>query len=111
MFTGYNFFLHLLNPIFAVFALLLLKDAKFNKKTCFLALIPPFLYAIVYYIFVVLKKEWSDFYNFTLGGKEWASFITLFVILCVTYIISAILVFSYKKLSIQEPQKHPSIKG
>ena len=61
--------------------------------------------------FVVLKKEWPDFYNFTFGGKEWVSFVTLFVILCVTYAISAILVFSYKKLSNQNSRKRPSIKG
>lgn len=101
LFTEYNFFLHLLNPFLAAISLLLIKDAKFNRKTRFFTLIPPFLYAIIYFIFVIVKKEWSDFYNFTLGGKTWVSFITLLIILCVTYATSAILVFAYKKLSSQ----------
>ncbi len=109
LFSGYNFFLHFLNPLLAVISLLLLNHPKYNCKTSFLSLIPPFLYAILYFIFVILRKDWSDFYNFTLGGNDWLSFITLFVILVVTYSISTILVLCCKKLAKPESEKQSSI--
>ncbi len=99
LFSGYNFFLHFLNPLFAIISLFLLKNPNFNFKICFLTLIPPFLYAIIYFIFVILKKDWPDFYNFTLGGKDWLSIFSLIIILGVTYLISSALVSFSKKLS------------
>ena len=109
LFSGYNFFLHFLNPLLAVIALFLFKEPKFSFKTCFLSLVPPFLYAIIYFIFVILRKDWPDFYNFTLGGKDWLSILTLFIILSVTYFISAILITFCKKLSKQDSEKQSSI--
>lgn len=109
LFSEYNFFLHFLNPLFAVISLLLLKNPEYNFKTCFYTLIPPALYAIIYFIFVILKKDWPDFYNFTLGGKDWLSFFTLLIILGVTYLISATLVLLSKKLS-KNPEKESSFK-
>ncbi len=111
LFSEYNFFLHFLNPLFAVISLFLFKNPKFNFKICFITLIPPILYAIIYFIFVILRKDWPDFYNFTLGGKDWLSIFTLLVILGVTYSISAILVLCCQKLSKPKIKKESSFQG
>ncbi len=109
LFSGYNFFLHFLNPLFAVGSLFLLDQPDYNHKTSFLSLIPPSLYAILYFIFVVIRKDWPDFYNFTLGGNDWFSIISLLVILIVTYSISTILILCCKKLAKRETKKPSSI--
>ena len=111
LFSEYNFFLHFLNPLFAAISLFLFKNSKFNFKICFTTLIPPVLYAIIYFIFVILRKDWPDFYNFTLGGKDWLSIFTLLVILSATYSISAILVLCCQKISKQKTKKESSFQG
>lgn len=92
-FSDYEFFLHFLNPLFAVISLLLIKKPRYNPRNRLLTLIPPFLYAVFYCIFVIILKDWPDFYNFTFGGKLLVAPISLIIILATTYLISSILSF------------------
>lgn len=91
LFSDYEFFLHFLNPLFATISLLLFKKPNYNYKNCLLCLLPPSIYAVIYFIFVMIIKSWPDFYNFTFGGKFWVAPITLVVILTTTYLIAFIL--------------------
>lgn len=78
IFTGSRFFLHGLCPILAIFTFcFVIKDLHIKFKTTFLALIPVFLYACVYYTLVKLVGEerggWNDFYGFLTKIPEWIS--------------------------------------
>lgn len=69
LYSGTLFFFHLLNPLLAIICFtMFMKDNVFSYKYALLGVIPTFLYAIVYVIMILINK-WSDFYNFTFGGK------------------------------------------
>lgn len=87
IFTGSRFFLHGLCPILAIFTFcVVIKDLRIRKRTTFLALIPVFIYACVYYTLVKVVGEerggWNDFYGFLTRIPEW---ISLSVFLPLTY--------------------------
>ena len=69
VFLGRNVFLHGINPILAFITFCFLEKGLLPKKTCVFAIIPTFIYSIVYIICVVFAKVWEDFYGFTFGGR------------------------------------------
>lgn len=72
MLLGPMFFFHFLNPLLAALSFIFCTgSAEISKKSLFLALIPPALYAIPYTINVVFLKTWPDFYGVTFGGRPW----------------------------------------
>ena len=78
IFTGSRFFLHGLCPLLAIFTFcFVIKDLHIRRRTTFLALIPVFLYACVYYTLVKVVGEerggWNDFYGFLTRMPEWIS--------------------------------------
>ena len=78
IFTGSRFFLHGLCPVLAIFTFcFVLKDLHIRFRTTFLALIPVFIYACVYYTLVkvvgVERGGWNDFYGFLTRIPEWIS--------------------------------------
>lgn len=97
LFSDYNFFMHFFNPLLATISLLLLKKPKFNLISRLLTLLPPFIYAIIYFFFVMVLKAWPDFYNFTFGGKIYYATISLTVIMVTVFIISSLLSFLCNK--------------
>ena len=69
MYSDDMYFYHLLNPILSVVGLILTGPKKFSIGARFCAVIPVFVYSIVYGICVIIIKCWSDFYGFTFGGR------------------------------------------
>lgn len=89
---GTAFYMHLAGPLAALITFLFLEtDCAVKLSETFLALIPAALYGAVYLTEVVFIGEgnggWVDFYTFNRGGY-W--YITVFVILGVTYLIAVI---------------------
>ena len=89
---GTAFYMHLAGPAAAFVAFSFLEtDTRIKFPETFLALIPSVLYGSLYLIQVVVIGEenggWSDFYTFNKGGY-W--YITMFILLGVTYLIALI---------------------
>ena len=102
MFTGNNFFMHLLTPLLAIFSFIFCERTdNFSFKNTWLGLVPVVLYGIVYTIMVVFVGEanggWKDFYGFTFGGNMWAIPISLVVMLGATFGFACLLWFCQKK--------------
>lgn len=78
IFTGSRFFLHGLCPILNILAFcVFVTSHKIKIKESFLSLIPVAIYAIVYFIMVVVITEanggWDDFYGFATRIPVWIS--------------------------------------
>ena len=78
IFTGSRFFLHGVCPILNILAFcIFVTSHKINIKQSFFALIPVALYAIVYFVMVVVITEerggWDDFYGFATKIPVWIS--------------------------------------
>ena len=82
IFTGSRFFLHFLCPVLSVVAFCCLINSHMVRLwESPLALIPVFLYAMVYLVMVVIIGEehggWNDFYGFATKIPAWLSLITI----------------------------------
>ena len=86
------FFYHLFNPILTVTSFILVKHPKYRYLYALFGVVPMLVYGAFYSSFV-LSNVWKDFYGFTFGGNWWAIFIALPIMICVTYLISFVLVF------------------
>ena len=78
IFTGSRFFLHGVCPILNILAFcLFVTSHKINIKESILSLIPVAIYAIVYFVMVVVITEerggWDDFYGFATRMPLWIS--------------------------------------
>lgn len=98
---GTAFYMHLAGPMAALVTFVFLEtDSKIKLPETFLALIPSLLYGAVYLTEVIIIGEqnggWSDFYTFNKGGF-W--YITMPIVLCVTYLIAVLTRLIHNKLS------------
>ena len=78
IFTGSRFFLHGVCPILVILAFcLFITSHKISVRQSFFALIPVAIYAIVYFMMVVVITEenggWDDFYGFATRIPVWIS--------------------------------------
>ena len=78
IFTGSRFFLHGVCPILSILAFcVFITSHKISFKQTFYALIPVAIYAIVYFIMVVVityeRGGWKDFYGFATRMPLWIS--------------------------------------
>lgn len=64
MFERSNLFMHTLNPIFITLLFTVaISDAKIKFSRTLYAIIPAFVYALIYFIFVFVIKTWRDHYH------------------------------------------------
>ena len=78
IFTGSRFFLHGVCPVLNILAFcIFVTSHKISVKQSFFALIPVAIYAIVYFVMVVVVTEenggWGDFYGFVTKIPVWIS--------------------------------------
>ncbi|MCR5612037.1 MAG: hypothetical protein K6F68_09465 [Clostridiales bacterium] len=90
LFEGSSFFMHFLTPVLAMLSFVLFEGGmRIGFINILFALIPTIIYAVVYFIMVLIVGEekggWNDFYGFNKGGK-W--YITAPVIIGMTALIS-----------------------
>ena len=82
MVTGHNLFLHVLNPLAAMFSFAVLeREPRIRLAQTLWCLLPTVVYGIVYFYQVIIlgpwKGGWFDFYGFELGGMWYISAIAL----------------------------------
>ena len=90
IFTGSRLFLHGLCPVLAVIAFcFFISEQRINLWRTFYPLIPVFIYAVLYYVMVVVIGEhrggWNDFYGFATRLPVWIPAVT---ILPLTFLIA-----------------------
>ena len=93
IFTGSRFFLHGVCPILNILAFcLFVTSNKIKAKETFFSLIPVAIYAIIYFVMVVVITEanggWSDFYGFATRIPFW---IPVILILPLTFGIATLI--------------------
>ena len=92
MFEGNTLALHLTTPLLAIISLIFFeRDNDFSLGDCLIASLPAYVYGIVYFTLVVCLHVWTDWYNFTLGGKGYMIPIALVVMFLASFGISALL--------------------
>ena len=90
IFTGSRFFLHGVCPLLAIAAFcFFMSEKRLRLRDSLLTLIPVLVYAVIYYVMVVIVGEerggWNDFYGFLTRLPHW---IPLTAILPLTFLIS-----------------------
>lgn len=101
LFEGTSFFMHFLTPVLAILSFVLFESGtKIGYINILFALIPTLIYAVVYFIMVLIVGEekggWNDFYGFNKGGK-W--YITAPVIIAMTALISFVVILLHNAAS------------
>ena len=94
LFKGVCFFMHLSTPLLAIVTFSLLEASNRLGYILILpALIPTVIYAVVYFVMVLIKGEkkggWKDFYGFNKGGR-W--YVSAPVIIAMTALIAFLLI-------------------
>ncbi len=103
MYNNTNLFFHLIVPVLAIVSFIIFESYEFKYKDALLGVIPMLLYSVYYTTNVLLhlengKPTWEyDFYGF-LRGNVYNVFISIPVIILVTYTFSLIIVFLNNKL-------------
>lgn len=95
-FEGNTFALHLSTPLLAIFSLLLTENeietgVSLRLRDTLWALAPTVVYSFVYAYMVIFDGRWTDWYGFTFGGNYAVAPISMLVMYCVTFAISAVL--------------------
>ncbi len=93
IFTGSRFFLHGLCPILAMIAFcFFISEQRIRFRDTLFALVPVLIYAVLYYVMVVVIGEhrggWDDFYGFATRLPSWAS---AAIILSLTILIATVI--------------------
>ena len=74
LFSGPDFFLHLLCPLLALISFLAWDRPPMTPLLSLIGVIPVLLYGLLYLHKVVYAKAWEDFYGFNRGGHWPRSF-------------------------------------
>ena len=74
LFSGPDFFLHLLCPLLALISFLAWDRPPMTPLLSLIGVIPVLLYGLLYLRKVVYAKAWEDFYGFNRGGHWPRSF-------------------------------------
>ena len=101
--TGVNFWLHIVSPMLTILLFQCVETGiPFPKKAALPALIPYWIYMIVYFIMVILigeeKGGWSDFY---MTKAFWPPWISAILMLAIGFAISFSLRLLHNKLATQ----------
>ena len=93
IFTGSRFFLHGLCPILAIVAFcFFISEQRIRLKDTLFALVPVFVYAVLYYVMVVVLGEdrggWNDFYGFATRLPVWIPMVS---IMPLTFLIATVI--------------------
>lgn len=65
---GNGFYVHLTGPLLSVLSCCLLERGGWSFSEGFFGMLPTLIYGTVYFIQVIIRKKWDDFYGFNRGG-------------------------------------------
>jgi len=98
MFSKDMFFFHFLNPLLATITLvILLEEYSFSFVDRIIGMAPTIVYSIIYFVMLVVLKQWEDFYNFTFGGKYYLIPIVVAIIYGITVAVSWVLAYMHNR--------------
>lgn len=98
LFSGDMLFFHLLNPVLAIIStIFLIKGKRFRLRDRFWAILPCFVYSIVYLVHVVFVGDWEDFYGFTFGRQDYLIPFTMMGMYLVTAVIAGVVTWLHNK--------------
>ena len=98
MILGPMFFLHFFNPVLAAITYTFLSgNQKTTKIECLLSLLPPIIYAVPYFVCVVIIHIWPDFYGLTFGGQNHLIIFVCAVFCAIVYGISSLLAYCHNR--------------
>ena len=84
--------LHLTTPMLAIISLIFFeRDNEFSLGDSLIASMPAYVYGVVYFTLVVCLGVWTDWYNFTLGGKGYMIPVALVVMFLAAFGLSVLL--------------------
>ena len=111
IFSGSRFFLHGVCPILAILTFCgFICSHLVRLKESFLALIPVFIYAVLYFIMVVVIGEdnggWNDFYGFATRIPVW---IPATLIMPLSFGIATLLRLAHNKCCLSRRQKDAAL--
>lgn len=78
MFTGANFFFHLINPLIALIIYLFSFDNRISPLYNFYSIVPILIYGIIYFTNVLILQKWPDFYAFNTSAAWYISTLIMF---------------------------------
>lgn len=98
-FFGYNFYMHIICPIMILISFFLIESYyKITFKISLMAILPVFIYALVYIYKVIIVGEeaggWKDIYYF--AGNPVFSFCSM---MATAIIVAVVIAFIYNKIS------------
>lgn len=110
MISGNCFFLHLITPLLAILACTVFEaDKKMSFKEMLSGLIPTVVYGAVYVVMVLIIGKanggWEDFYSFNSGILENKWYLSIFIMLFATFLISLVLRAIYNGIAKQVNKK------
>ena len=96
MISGSCFFLHLITPLLAIFVCAVFEaERKMSFKGMLSGLIPTIIYGTVYVVMVLIIGKanggWEDFYSFNSGILENKWYLSIFIMLFGTFLISLVI--------------------
>lgn len=78
MLGGEGLYLHLIGPVLAVVSCCLLEKG-WTWAEGVLGMLPTVIYGTVYYVQVMERKKWEDFYGYNRGGRWYISVLAMVV--------------------------------
>ena len=91
MLTNSKLFMHTINPILITFLfVLVISDTRIKFSFSFISIIPVVIYMIIYFIMVIILKEWNDHY-YTNKYIPWP--VSLILIISISFGICQLLRF------------------
>ena len=107
IFTGSRFFLHGVCPVLSIASFCCFICSHYIKlKETFVALVPVFIYAVLYFVMVVVIGEarggWNDFYGFATRLPVW---IPMSLILPLTFGIATVLRLLHNKCCMNRKER------
>ncbi len=92
-----NIFMHTLNPIFITLLFIVaMSNVKIKFSHTFIAIIPTFIYALLYFILAVITDVWRDHYHIQ-DIMPWP--IAFIILMAVAFLIALLLRFLHNNMS------------
>lgn len=89
MLSGDNLYMHLIGPLLCIISFCFFDSSvKLSKEQTALGLVPTVCYGAVYFVQVVIRSAWRDFYGFNRGGRWYISMVAMVL---GTYVICLII--------------------
>ena len=98
-FKQFNFWLHVVTPVATVVLFQCVESGvSLTKREMLLALVPYWVYMLVYLVMVILLGRWKDIYGVTVYLPTWVSFL---VMLALGLTVAAVLRRIYNRRAVQ----------